>query len=349
MNRTLAVDPRPAPALITVADVLHSVLGGDGGATVLGGAAGLRHEATWPVLARPTSPIFPTLKAGDIALATAHALRELDPPADLALLIDGLAERGAAALIMRGPLRPGEQAVAVHAAEAHGIPLLLTDEDAHLNELERAITALVRERRDAFYARTAHLQELQLQLTEAAPGRGGPGLERVVQTLADLTDVAAALTGPAPAFAIRHVAQPGPAMDGRMSSAAVERAGFPPLAGLLSAWQAPGTFVGARAAEPPVLMVETGLLAAPVLVRERVAGALLLAARPAASEIDRLTLARAAGICALEWARSHAVAAAETRTEQRLRGAFLTDLLNHVPGSGEEALLSRALALGIDL
>src|SRR5205823_397580 len=121
----------------------------------------------------------------------------------------------------------------------------------------------------------------------------------------------------------------------------------------LAAWQAPGALRGARPTEPPVLPLEAGgglvLLAAPVLVRERLAAALLLAVPAPPAEIDKLTLARAAGICALEMARRQSVAVAETRTEQRLRGEFLTDLLHQTPGSNEAMLLARARALGIEI
>ncbi|HMA37964.1 MAG TPA: helix-turn-helix domain-containing protein [Chloroflexia bacterium] len=338
--------------LVTIADVIHTVLAPlAGGYTLLAGAAGLDHEVTWPAMARPGSPIFPVLKPGELALAAGPSLAQLDPPAHLAALVDGLAERGAAGLILRGPIPAADQAAAVQAADRQQIPLLLVGAEIHLNDVERALTSLIRERRDDFYSRTAHLQEVQFQIAEAPPGGWDAGLELVVRTLATLAHAPAALTGPPPGLEIRYQALPPAAAGATLDGL---RAGWPTVAQqALATWQAPSSLRNVRAAEPPVLLLAaaegTALIAAPVLVRDRLAATLLLATPAPAAAIDQLTVSRAAGVCALELARSQAVAVAETRTEQRLRGDFLADLLNHTPGSGDEILLTRARALGVDL
>jgi hypothetical protein len=80
-------------ALITVADVVQSVLTPlSSGYELAGAAAGLDREVTWTMSARPGSPIFPALKPGEIALAAAPRLRQLEPPAHLAPLIEWLAK-----------------------------------------------------------------------------------------------------------------------------------------------------------------------------------------------------------------------------------------------------------------
>jgi PucR family transcriptional regulator, purine catabolism regulatory protein len=330
--------------LVTVADIAHGVVEPLAGAlVVLGGAAGLEAEVTWPTMARPGSPIFPAIKPHEIALASAPALGLLDPPASLPLLIGGLAERGAAGLILRGPVSGAERDAAIRAADTHGLPLLLVGEDVALHDIERGVTALVRERRDEFYTRTTHLQEIQFQLADSS-GRHA-GLDTLVGALATLTRAPAALTGPPPGLAVRQIA---PAAGGDLPTLWAGHA-----ARALAVWQAPGALVGVRAADPPVLALETAggrvLLAAPVLARERLVAALLLLASGPAAEIDKLTLARAAGVAALDLARSQAVAVAETRTEQRLRGEFIADLLNHAGGSGDDMLRARARGLGLEI
>jgi len=119
-----------------------------------------------------------------------------------------------------------------------------------------------------------------------------------------------------------------------------------------SVWDRPDWWHDVRASDPPVLTLRDAagpLLVAPVLVRGQVVAALLLVPPDPPPEIARLTLARVAGVCALELARGQALAVAETRTEQRLRGEFLADLLHHTPGPNDTALRGRATALGWDL
>ncbi len=360
--------------LVTVADILP-LLTPTGAAVVLGGAAGLDREVTWPVPARPTPPIFHTPKAGELALAAAATLQHLDPPPDLSALIAWLAEHQAAGLVLRGPLAPNAQAAAVAAAERYALPLLLVGDATVLPDLERAITTLLRERRDLFQERVAQLQEVQFHLAQTTPGDSGVGLATLVATLATLTGGSAALTGSPPTLALRYVRDaltaPPPSLQKKgayeesrerpvPSSNAEHRTQnaefakrWPPLAAqVYASWQASDGWREVRASEPPVLLLrdELGsLLVAPVLVRDRPAAALLLAASEPPAVVDRMTLARAAGICALELARGQAVAVAETRTEQRLRGEFLTDLLHHPVGAADAPLRARAAALGLDL
>jgi purine catabolism regulator len=341
--------------LVTVADVLHTALTPlPGGYTLAAGEKGLLHEVTWTVTARPSSPIFPVLKPGEQALAAAPALHQRDAPASLPTLLAWLAERDAAGLVLRGAFAPAERDAALAAADAHKIPLVLVGEEIHLADVERAVTMLVRERRDDFYNRTAALQEVQFQLADGAPTGRGASLDTIVRTLADLTHAPAALSGAPPALELHHLALPRKTLGGPAATMAELTRLWTRLgAQALAAWQAPAGLAGARATEPPVLTLDAGpgsvLLVAPVLVRERPAAALLLAVPDPPAAIDALTLARTAGVCALEMARSQAVAVAETRTEQRLRGEFLTDLLNHVPGVGDELLLARARALGMEI
>ncbi|MDQ2810060.1 MAG: PucR family transcriptional regulator ligand-binding domain-containing protein, partial [Chloroflexota bacterium] len=185
--------------LVTVADIL-TLLTPLAAATVLGGAAGLEREVTWPVPARPTPPIFHAPKVGELALAAVAALHHLDPPPDLGNLIGWLAEHQAAGLILRGALTAPEQAAAVAAADRHALPLLLVADHAVLTDLERAITTLLRERRDLLQERLTQLQEIQFHLAQATPSDPSLALATLVTTLATLTTHPAALTGPPPAL-----------------------------------------------------------------------------------------------------------------------------------------------------
>jgi len=333
-------------SLVTVGDLLRGeAVSPTSGYRLLAGGAGLDREVSWPAIARPGSPIFPTIKAGELALASASALQQLDPPADLGVLITGLAERGAAGLMLRGPLTPEAEALGILVAERHSIPLLLSDAP-QLHDIERDVAAFVRERRDAFYSRAAHLQEMQFHFAEAAQnGRGAP-LDRLVEALTVVAGAPAVLTGLPPALEPRYVARQGNSesllSDWKALSACA-----------LASWLAPGGLSGARAAEPPVLALQAApgrtLLVAPVLVSERPVAAMLLAVADPLSGLDTLTLSRAAGIAALEQARGRAATAATGSNEQRLRTELLTDMLNHTPGRPDDALRARAQTLGIEI
>src|SRR5690242_19270415 len=289
--------------LVTVADVLHTALAPlPGGYTLTAGGAGLLHEVTWTVTARPSSPVFPVLKPGELALASAVALHQLDPPASLPTLLAWLAERDAAGLVLRGAFAPAERAAALAAADAHKIPLVLLGEEIHLADVERAVTMLVRERRDEFYNRTAALQEVQFHLADGAPTGRSASLDTIVRTLADLTHAPAALSGSPPALELHHLALPRNTASATTIISDLTRLWNRLGAQALAAWQAPAGLQGARATEPPVLTLDAGpdivLLVAPVLVRERPVAALLLAVPAPAAAVDALTLARTAGVCA---------------------------------------------------
>src|SRR5690242_9527551 len=102
--------------LLTVRETLAALAPVVGEVPVVAGEAGLEREVAWAVTARPSPPLFPVLKGGELALAAAPALARLDPPTSLGQLIAGLAEREAAGLLLRGPLGVEAASAATRAA-----------------------------------------------------------------------------------------------------------------------------------------------------------------------------------------------------------------------------------------
>jgi hypothetical protein len=122
------------PNSLTVADLL--VPGAPlEQATVLAGRERLHNPVIWAVSLRPYTPAIPTVKGGEIALASAEVLAPHDPPISLGDVIRQLVALGAAAAAYRGPVEAG----AIAAAEDVGLPLLQLPPDASIPEVEQVI------------------------------------------------------------------------------------------------------------------------------------------------------------------------------------------------------------------
>jgi purine catabolism regulator len=349
--------------LLTVRETLDAALAPlVSEAAVLAGEAGLEREVAWAVTARPSPPLFPVLKGGELALAAATALARLDPPPSLAQLIAGLAERNAAGLILRGPLPPAAAAPARAAADAAGLPLILLPPASHLADVERAITTLVHERRDELYARTTALHDLQGQLAELAGT--GRTIHAIADGLARLTGHPAAVAMPAGAPSLTHLSPPpGPGPDPRPLlrrawAALAPRivASFPTPTGFPQSLQATEPLVSEwplaapdlPTPHPPPPTPNPRLLVAPVLVRDQVAATLVLLVPGPAGGLDQTTLARGAGIAALELARDRLARRALPVDSLPDDGPFIQALLKGEGGT-EADLRAAAQALGLPI
>ena len=349
--------------LLTVRETLDAALAPlVSEAAVLAGEAGLEREVAWAVTARPSPPLFPVLKGGELALAAATALARLDPPPSLAQLIAGLAERDAAGLILRGPLPPAAAAPARAAADAAGLPLILLPPTSHLADVERAITTLVHERRDELYARTTALHDLQGQLAELAGT--GRTIHAIADGLARLTGHPAAVAMPAGAPSLTHLSPPpGPGPDPRPLlrrawAALAPRivASFPTPTGFPQSLQATEPLVSEWPLAAPDLSTphphpsapHPRLLVAPVLVRDQVAATLVLLVPGPAGGLDQTTLARGAGIAALELARDRLARRTLPVDSLPDDGPFIQALLKGEGGT-EADLRAAAQALGLPI
>jgi purine catabolism regulator len=312
---------------------------------VRAGRAGLVREVAWAVSARPGAPLFPTLKGGELARAAATALARLDPPASLAQLIAGLAERNAAGLALRGPMTPAESAAAEAAAEAAALPLILLPPATALADVERAVTALVHERRNELYLRTTTLHDLQLQLADQAGS--GRILHAISEALAGLTSHAVAVAQP-PSAPLSHISlPPGAPGEQRQALRQIWTALGPTLAERLAPAARSGSDGDLLLPAWPV--ADTGgervVLVAPVVVRAQVVAVLLLLADAPATGLDQLTLARAAGVAGLELARDRLARRARPAAPEQDDSTFFRAL---ICGGGSDAeLRAQAQALGL--
>jgi len=313
----------------SVGDVWQQVL--PPGSSLLGGERGLHREVTWASTLRVRPPAFPNLGLGEMALLSSDWLGLIDPPLGLAQAVDGLAQRGAAAVAVMGQIPDN----AVERAEALGMPLFQLPDGTSMYELEGSIGRFISRRRTELYQRGA---ETHRRLMEASiQGKGMPGL---LKTLAQATGRAAALLDrwrqP------RHVvAPPGVKLttEGLVSALSGEWAsGFR---------VSPQT--GGESESPvldvPVLLTDSQAIGCALFFRGQAAGYVLLVG-PAGQmgPLERLVLGQASSVFAAEMAKERAVVEAESR----LKGDFLEELLEGEL-TDEDDMASRAEHLGYDL
>jgi purine catabolism regulator len=322
--------------LLTVAEVLRLALPAD--TRVVAGAAGLEGPVSWARVAGTRPLAAGSLDEGELVVFASL-------PAALAgegarRLVDLLAETRAAGLL----LVHEAPAALVQAAEAAALPVLVAPPGSSAGELERAIVALIVDSRSQLRQRA---DETYQRLTRIA--LEDRGLAAIVQALADAMDKLVVIEdeyGTVQAAAAPQATGRPAADDERTLS----------LGGVLRELKArarelpwPGREALRAHALPPTRLAlgASGLvrLVVPIALKNTLAG-FLSAVAPASAfdELDELTLAPAAVVCALEIAKQRAVA----ETEYRLQADVLEAALAGRFGSQSE-LLARARALGYEL
>jgi purine catabolism regulator len=300
--------------------------------TIVAGEAGLDREVGWPATLRVRPPAFEPLSGHELALVSTEALRLLDETLSLGQLIGRLAERSVAGVVAIGPI----DEVAIERAELAGLPLLSLPPSHHLADLGPAISRVIAEQRTRLYQ-----LGLEAQQQLAAVSMGGRGLGGIVERLAEFTGRSVVLCDNA-----------GDVIYQASGNGAIGWAIGPSgrVEPLVAALQERLRGDVEQRGEPVTARVrwEAGYaLAVPVVVRDAVAGyLLLLAPSDEFGEDDQVVLARGSLVCALELAKQEAV----TEAERRLRGDFFDDLLGTgVPQESTEALINRGRHLGYDL
>lgn len=298
-------------------------------ATVVAGESGLDTEVSWPTVLRVRPPAFEPLNGHEIVVLSLEALHLLDESLSLSQLINRLAERNVAGVVVVGDADPA----AVESAERAHLPLLCLPATHHFADLGPALSRVIAEQRTRLYqlGLDVHHQLAEVSMT-------GRGLRGIVGRLAELTG--------------REVVLQNATGDAlvRFSPAEGIVAGADASAGLASAEVLRRTFAPSSngKAELPIARVlrPTGIaLATPVLVRDSVVGYLsLLGVTDDFADEDQVVLGRGSTVCALEMAKQEAVIEAE----HRLRGDFFEDLLEGSAES-EESLINRGRHLGYDV
>jgi len=323
--------------LLSVAEVLRLALPPE--TQVVAGAAGLDRGVSWARVAGTRPLAAGSLEEGELVVFAAL-------PAALAgegarRLVDLLVETRAAGLL----LVQAAPAALLRAADAAGLPVLVAPPGASAAELERAVVGLVVDSRSQLRQRA---DETYQRLTRIA--LEDRGLSAIVQALADAMDKLVVIEdeyGAVQAAAAPHA--PARTIVGESVMLQSLDAVLAELRGRTRELPWPGREALRAHALPPTRLAlgASGLvrLVVPIVLKRTLAG-FLSAVAPASAfdQLDELTLAPAAVVCALELAKQRAVA----QTEYRLQADVLEAALAGRFGSQAE-LLSRARALGYEL
>ncbi|MBX5492960.1 MAG: helix-turn-helix domain-containing protein [Chloroflexi bacterium] len=317
---------------LTLAEILRLALPPD--TRVVAGAANLQRPVHWARVAGTRPLAAGSLEEGELVIFAA-----LPPPVageGAQRLVALLDEMRVAGLLVA---QPPPQAL-VEAAERVAMPLLVAPATARPADLERAIVALIVDRR-------AHLQqradETYQRLTRIA--LEDRGLGAIVQALADTMEKLVVIQD-----------EYGVVQEAAAPRTARSDVPLPPLATAVAELQARTRELpwprreelSAHAPPPQVqLLGDSGLarVVVPIVLKRTMAG-FLSAVGPAATcdELDRLVIGPAAIVCALEIAKQRAVAEAEYRLQADVLDAALAGRF-----ASESELASRARTLGYDL
>ncbi|HEU5314985.1 MAG TPA: helix-turn-helix domain-containing protein [Chloroflexota bacterium] len=322
-----------APDAVTVAEVRRVILQGS---RLAGGSAGLGNRVTWATSLRSRPPAYEPRGGGELVLAAQAALeglRQVDAALTLERILEGLAQTGAAALAVSGPVTARARA----AANEHAIPLIELPASTSLIDAERGVIGLVLDRHNELQSRASELYRRLAQL--AVEGRG---VEAIVVEAARATH--RLVTFEDAGFRLRcHAAAPG------------ESAALPDDAGLSSVEERArlSELVRAQPINPttpaahrlPAARLGLERWTAPIYTRERLRGFVsICGTAEALTEFDQLAASRAAAICALELAKEEAVLAAEQRAQRDVVDELLTSA--STSGADREGLNRRAAQAG---
>lgn len=282
---------------------------------------------SWAVTVRAQPPAFPEIYGGELALLSMDLLRAYNARLTLDEVINSLADVGVQAVAVRGDV--SEEAVS--AAAERGLSLLVLPEQSSLTSVERAVNTLIVNQAAQLTQRAI---EIQRQLTRlAAENRD---LNSLLQLIARATARSVVVHDDAGVL----IAQVHASVTRRGLGVRTLIQGLPYAA--FQNWLShnPPTAEGSIVASPlgytTVLKVE-----------KRVAGYLSLVAdandRPL-EEFDRLVLTYGADVCAIEMAKSRAIAFAIEQT----RGDWVQMWLSSTPAD-DDLMSARAQQAGFNV
>ena len=278
----------------------------------------------WAVTVRAQPPAFPDIHGGELALVSMDVLRSYNSRITLAEVIRGLAAVGVYAVAASDDINDE----AVNTASECQVGLLSLPEDSSLTRLERAVNTLIVNRTAQLTQRAI---EIQRQLTRlAAENRD---LNSLLQILARATAKPIVVHDDAGVL----MAQVYPNVPRRPGSGRALLQSLP--YGAFQNWlnrDAPnseGAIVPSPLGYTTVLKVE-----------KRIAGYLsLVDSRDALDEFDRLVLTYGADVCAIELAKSRAIASAV----EQARGDWVQMWLSGTPAD-DDMMTSRAAQAGFN-
>jgi|FLYN01.1.fsa_nt_gi purine catabolism regulator len=275
----------------------------------------------WAVTVRAQPPAFPDIHGGELALVSMDVLRSYNSRITLAEVIRGLAAVGVHAVAASDDVNDE----AIQTATDCQVGLLALPADSSLTRLERAVNTLIVNRTAQLTQRAI---EIQRQLTRlAAENRD---LNSLLQILARATAKPIVVHDDAGVL----MAQIYPNVPRRASSGRALLQSLP--YGAFQNWlnrdapTAEGAIVASPLGYTTVLKVE-----------KRIAGYLsLVDSRESLDEFDRLVLTYGADVCAIELAKSRAIASAV----EQARGDWVQMWLSGTPTDDDMMTLRAAQA-----
>ncbi|MCK6577149.1 MAG: helix-turn-helix domain-containing protein [Anaerolineae bacterium] len=281
---------------------------------------------TWAVTVQAQPPAFPDVYGGELALVSLDILRSYDSRLTLADVILKLAEAGVCAIASKHDVSQS----AVKAATEAGVALLALPDDSSLPRVERAVNTLIVNYRAQV---TQRAMEIQRQLTRlAAENRD---LNSLLQLVARVTAKPVVIHDDAGAI----MAQVYPSVARRTQTGAGRSLLHSLPYGAFQNWlnrdapNAEGAIVRSPLGFTTILRVE-----------KRIAGYLsLVDSRDVLDDFDRMILSYGADVCAVELAKSRAIAFAV----EQARGDWVQMWLSGTPVD-DDMLAARAQQAGFE-
>lgn len=278
----------------------------------------------WAVTVRAQPPAFPDIYGGELALISMAILNSYDSRITLAEVVENLADVGVAAVAVVGDISQ----TAITVAGEHDVALLNLPENSSLASTERAVNKLILNQSAQLTERAI---EIQRQLTRlAAENRD---LNSLLQVMARATAKAIVIHDDAGVL----MAQVYPTVGRRGLSGRSMVQSLP-----FSAFQ--------KWLDTDSPSTQGAILTSPIgyttvlKVEKRVAGYLSLVAKEEdLDDFDRLVLTYGADVCAIELAKTRAIASAV----EQARGDWVQMWLSGTPAD-DDLLTTRAQQAGFD-
>lgn len=285
---------------------------------------------TWAVTVRAQPPAFPDIYGGELALVSIDVLRGYDSRITLAEVIQSLAEVGVRAVAAKDDISNAATTI----ANDCGVALLALPEETSMPRIERAINTLIVNQKAQLTQRAIEIQRQLARL--AAENRD---FNSLLQILARATAKPVVVHDDAGVL----MAQVYPNVARRTVTTAVTGGGRTLLQslpyGAFQNWlsrEAPtgeGTIVPSPLGYTTVLKVE-----------KRIAGYLsLVDSHDQLDDFDRLVITYGADVCAIEMAKSRAIAFAV----EQARGDWVQMWLSGTPAD-DDLMTTRAQQAGFD-
>lgn len=281
----------------------------------------------WAVMVRAQPPAFSDLYGGELALISLDVLRSYDSRITLAEVVQSLAEVGVSAIAIKEDISP----TAIAVANERQVGLLSLPDDASLPSVERAVNKLIVNQEAQLTQRAV---EIQRQLTRsAAENRDLNSLLQILMRASAKPVVIHDDAGVLLAQVYPTVTRRGvPGSGGR---GPVSNMSFSAFQNWLNrdAPSVQGAIVASPIGHTTVLKVE-----------KRVAGYLSLIDNTGElSDFDQLILTYGADVCAIELAKTKAIASAV----EQARGDWVQMWLSGTPAD-DDLLTTRAQQAGFD-